>query len=178
MATAPDPPSRDDEVQGSDPPAWDDEITGSVDMLEAISIELNRLFPGKYNKSGPWTLPLVHVINDHIIHYTDLPVVRVGFDLAQDKPLKVSRNNDTEVVDAKDVFIEGVDNLPEFLDNQKNVPQLPETGEVCIEKRASVRDRLYNYIKNFKDYAYVGVIETDELVIEEVDEAQDVYDVL
>ena len=70
------------------------------------------------------------------------------------------------------------DNLTEFLANQKNVPQIPETGEVCIEKRDSVRDRLYNYIKNFKDYAYVGVIETDELVIEEVDEAQDVYDAL
>ena len=147
-------------------------------MLKAIFIELNRLFPEKFNKSGSWTLSLVHVINDHIIHYTDLPVVRVEFDLAKNKPLKISRNNDTEVVNAKDVFIEGVNNLPEFLDNQKNVPQLPKTEEVCIEKRASVRDRLYNYIKNFKDYAYVGVIETDELVIEEVNEAQDVYDVL
>ena len=127
---------------------------------------------------GSWTLPLVHVINDHIVHYTDLPVVRIGFDFDKDKPLKEFRNNDTEVVQAENVFIEGVNNLTEFLVNQKNVPQIPETGEVCIEKRDSVRDRLYNYIKNFKDYAYVGVIETDELVIEEVDEAQDVYDVL
>ena len=68
--------------------------------------------------------------------------------------------------------------LTEFLVSQKNVPQIPETGSVCIEKRDSVRERLYNYIKNFKDHAYVGVIETDELTVEEVEEAQEVHKVL
>ena len=118
------------------------------------------------------------MINDYIVHYTDLPIVRVGFDLSKDKPLKLLCDNDTAVVQAEDVEIEGVANITEFLVSHKNVPQIPKEGSVCIESRDTVRDRLYNYVKNFKDYAYVGVIETDEPTVEEVKEAQDVHDVL
>ena len=94
---------------------------------------------GKYNKAGSWTFPLVHVINDHIVHYTDLPIVRIGFDRSEDKPLKVLCDNDTAVVEAEDVKIEGVANITEFLVSHKNVPQIPKTGSVCIERREAVR---------------------------------------
>ena len=81
-------------------------------------------------------------------------------------------------MDAQDFEIEGVVNITEFLVSHKNVPQIPRRGDVCIEARDDVRDRLYNYINNFKDYAYVGVIETDDPTVEEVEESQDVYKVL
>ena len=110
--------------------------------------------------------------------FTGILIVRVGFDLTKDKPLRALRDNDTVIVKAEDVEINGVDNITEFLVSHKNVPQIPTEGDVCVESRDTARDRLYNYIKNFKDFAYVGVIETDELTIEEVEEAPDVHDVL
>ena len=54
------------------------------------------------------------MINDHIIHYTDLPTVRVGFNQEQDKALKLLCDKATTVVDVDKLELKTVTNISEF----------------------------------------------------------------
>ena len=69
-------------------------------------------------------------------------------------------------------------NISEFCANHKNLPPIPRDGKVCVETQDKVKDVLYSYIHHFKDYAYVGVIETDKLMVEEEEVPRDIYQLL
>ena len=96
----------------------------------------------------------------------------------QDKDLKLLREQATEVLNVDDLEIEGVSNITEFCATQKNLPSIPRDRSVCVKARDEVKTLLYNYVQQFKDYAYVGVIETDELTVEEEEVSQDVYQIM
>ena len=44
-----------------------------------------------------------------------------------------------------------------------------------MEAREEVQNKLLAYVCNFNDNAYVGVIETDELTVEEEEISQDIF---
>ena len=107
-------------------------------MLEAIAIELIRIFFDKSCKTGSWVLSLVHVINDHIIHYTDLSIVRVGFSQEQNKEFKPLRDEVTEVLNTKALKVKAVINIASFCVSHKNLPKILTSKKVFVNSRENV----------------------------------------
>ena len=102
-------------------------------MLMSVCDEMSDLFPSRDCGYGLWALPIVHLVNYHIMAYTDLPPVRVGRTRADDDPLVEVRDNDTWIATA----------------GETDHPTFPDNKPIAAEERDDVRDRLKKFIDSW-----------------------------